>query len=84
MSVLVYYIIFCLATGITACLTMLYPALRDAKAQDPENIMVRHKFLSYLIMLALLSLGAPIIFVVLLSVGGTQVFKEGIQKSFLE
>ncbi len=81
---MIYYLIFCLATSISACLTILYPAMCVTRQQNSDSIMVKNSFATYLVMCGLMTLAAPILFPFIWDKKSSSSLINGIAKSFLE
>lgn len=78
-----YYILFCLATAISAALIIIYPALLMTKEQDEDNVMVNARIATYTVMVIIMTIFAPIIFYCMLTTKNTDDLITGITKAFL-
>lgn len=78
-----YYILFCLATAISAALIIIYPALRMTKEQDEDNVMVNARIATYTVMVIIMAIFAPAIFYCMLTIKNTDDLITGITNAFL-
>ena len=81
---MIYYLIFCLATSVSACLTILYPAMCVTRQVNSDSIMLKNSFITYLIMCVLMTLAAPILFPFMWDKKSSTSLINGIARSFVE
>lgn len=79
-----YYIIFCLATSISACITILYPAMLITRQVNNENIMIRNSIITYGSVFTLMTLLAPAVFLLMWGKKSSTSLINGLARSFLE
>lgn len=79
-----YYLILCLATSISACLTILYPAMCITKQISNDNIMIKNTIATYVVMCIIMTLAAPVLFPFIWSKKSSTNLINGIAKSFME
>ncbi len=84
MSLLIYYLIFAIATAIVGVLVVYYPVVQEVKLESINASVVVNPIQAYLTIFALMFILAPLIFSILLSTNKTQLFKNGLKETFLE
>ena len=76
---LIGYAVFCLATAITAAITLLAPTLEKLLKNQPNNILVDYTPLTYMVFVVMAVLVAPVLFFPALA--GSDKFKDSLYNS---
>jgi hypothetical protein len=76
---LIGYTVFCIATAITAAITLLSPTLEKLYVNQPNNILVDNVPLTYIVFVVLAILVAPILLLPALT--GSDTFKNSLYYS---
>lgn len=78
------YIVFAIATGITSCIYLFWPIIRDARNDGVVNEITQHLKLSLLVYTCIATFFAPILFLVLMYPPAQQGYQAGLSKVIRE
>lgn len=60
MNVFLAYSLFAVSVGLWACYELMWPAIKKIAETRPDDVLVQHKFLAYLVMFSISTLTAPL------------------------
>lgn len=81
---IVFYILFCLTTVITAMWTILRPVINILTVEDPENIVLQSKSMGYFVFFCIGLLTAPLLFIATIIPKYNLDFQDVLVKSLCE
>jgi hypothetical protein len=83
-EVIQYYIVFALATAITAVITILNPVLRQLEQEGSDSYMLEKKYTTYSAFIILSIVAAPILILPTIFTKANSTFKQSLLNSFRE
>ncbi len=83
MNILWYYLMFCIATAVTATIVLYMPVAKELQAKAINHILISYKFTTYVSVLICGIIAAPLLFIVLIRRSTVEIFKSSLLKSFL-
>ena len=78
------YVIFALTTGITSCVFLFWPTLKQAKAQSINNEFTRYPIFSAIAYTCIASIFAPVLFLILSYPPACRSYIEGLSRVIKE
>lgn len=80
-NLILYYVIFALATAITATLELFWPVLSAIKLYAPELLVIKHRFMTLASLMLLAFVAAPLVFLPCIVPSMGERFRKSLQLS---
>ena len=60
MSGVLIYFLFAVSVGLWACYELMWPAIKKIAKSRPDDVLVKNKFLAYIVMFCIATITAPL------------------------
>ncbi len=80
-QIIVFYVIFALATSITAALELFWPVLSAIRVYSPELLVMKHRFATLASLMLFAFIAAPVVFPICIVPSMGDRFRKSLQES---
>lgn len=81
MEILMWYILFCVTTSLTAIYELFVPVMRILQKDHPDNPVIEYKYITYLVFFSIGMLTAPLLIISCILPEYSNRFREALLKS---